>query len=87
MMRTLLEKAGLPLRKGETAIIPILTGSAEKALTFAKNCRSQGILLSAIRPPSVPVGTARIRLTVTAAHSREEIEKAAEIMTNIWRKI
>lgn len=87
LMRILLEKAGLPLIKGETAIIPILTGSAGKALTFAKNCRSQGILLSAIRPPSVPVGTARIRLTVTAAHSREEIEEAAEIMIKIWSKI
>lgn len=87
LMRSLLEKAGLPIVNGCTPIIPILTGSSQKALNFAKLCRENGIMLSAIRPPSVPEGTSRIRLTVTAAHSQEEIEKSALIMKEIWRKI
>ena len=44
-----------------------------------------GILLSAIRPPSVPVGTSRIRLTVTAMHTKEEMKKAAAILIRHWR--
>lgn len=87
LMRSLLEKDGLPIVNGSTPIIPILTGSSQKALNFAKLCRENGIMLCAIRPPSVPEGTSRIRLTVTAAHSQEEIEKSALIMKEIWRKI
>lgn len=87
LMRELLEKANLPIVKGETPIIPIIVGDAEKALEFAKKCREKGILLCAIRPPSVPVGTSRIRLTVTASHTEEELKKSAEIIEEIWRKL
>ncbi len=87
LMRSLLEEAGLPIVQGSTPIIPILTGSSQKALKFASLCREAGVMLCAIRPPSVPEGTSRIRLTVTAAHSQEEIEKSALIMKEIWRKI
>lgn len=87
LMRFLLEEAGLPIVQGSTPIIPILTGSSQKALKFASLCREAGVMLCAIRPPSVPEGTSRIRLTVTAAHSQEEIEKSALIMKEIWRKI
>lgn len=87
LMRSLLEEAGLPIVQGSTPIIPILTGSSQKALKFASLCREAGVMLCAIRPPSVPEGTSRIRLTVTAAHSQEEIEKSTLIMKEIWRKI
>ena len=87
LMRSLLEDAGLPIVKGVTPIIPILVGSSEKALAFASACREKGVMLCAIRPPSVPEGTSRIRLTVTAAHSKEEIEESALIMKEIWRRI
>lgn len=87
LMRSLLEEACLPIVQGSTPIIPILTGSSQKALKFASLCREAGVMLCAIRPPSVPEGTSRIRLTVTAAHSQEEIEKSALIMKEIWRKI
>ncbi|MBR1614936.1 MAG: pyridoxal phosphate-dependent aminotransferase family protein [Treponema sp.] len=87
LMRGLLEKSGLPVVGGTTPIIPILTGDSEKALSFSSKCRSRGVMLCAIRPPSVPEGTSRIRLTVTAAHTTEEIEESAAIMKEIWRKI
>ena len=87
LMRKLLEEAGLPLVKGTTPIIPIVLGETEKALFFSKECLKNGILLSAIRPPSVPEGTSRIRLTVTAAHSEKEIRDCAKIISELWRKL
>ena len=87
LMRNLLEEAGLPLVKGPTPIIPIVLGETEKALLFSSECLKNGILLSAIRPPSVPAGTSRIRLTVTAAHSEKEIRDCAKIISELWRKL
>ena len=87
LMRNLLEEAGLPLVKGTTPIIPIVLGETEKALFFSSECLKNGILLSAIRPPSVPQGTSRIRLTVTAAHSEKEIRDCAKIISELWRKL
>ena len=87
LMRKLLEEAGLPLVKGTTPIIPIVLGETEKALSFSSECLKNGILLSAIRPPSVPEGTSRIRLTVTAAHSEKEIRDCAKIISELWRKL
>lgn len=87
LMRNLLEGAGLPLVKGTTPIIPIVLGETEKALFFSSECLKNGILLSAIRPPSVPEGTSRIRLTVTAAHSEKEIRDCAKIISELWRKL
>lgn len=87
LMRNLLEDAGLPLVKGTTPIIPIVLGETEKALFFSSECLKNRILLSAIRPPSVPEGTSRIRLTVTAAHSEKEIRDCAKIISELWRKL
>ena len=67
---------------GDTSILPIVLGEEEKALAYAKACQDRGVLLSAIRPPSVPVGTSRIRLTVTAAHTEEELELAAAALSS-----
>ena len=52
----------------------------EKTLAYASRCIEEGILLSAIRPPTVPAGTSRIRLTVTAAHTKEELDRAVAVM-------
>ena len=84
MKRKLLE-AGIPSLPGDTSIIPIVIGDEKKTMAYAKACQEEGILLSAIRPPTVPQGTSRIRLTVTAAHTREELDKAAEVMKKYWK--
>lgn len=85
-MRSRLAAAGMNVAFGEMPIIPILVGDEEQAMDYAAACRNEGILLSAIRPPSVPMGTSRIRLTVTAAHTRKELEQAATIMIRRWRR-
>ncbi|MBP2635319.1 MAG: bioF [Firmicutes bacterium] len=77
-MRELLRAAHLPILAGETPIIPILVGEAETAVRLTEELKQQGIILTAIRPPTVPAGTSRLRLTVTAAHKREELAWAAE---------
>ncbi|MBR6060882.1 MAG: 8-amino-7-oxononanoate synthase [Spirochaetales bacterium] len=87
LMRNMLTEADLPIINGTTPIIPILCGEESRTLKLAQLCREDGILLSAIRPPSVPVGSSRIRLTVTAAHSAEEIQTAANIIIKNWRRL
>ena len=79
-MKEKLTEAGIPFLPGDTSIIPIVMGREEAAMEYAARCRERGILLSAIRPPSVPAGTSRIRLTVTAAHTREELDRAVKVM-------
>lgn len=67
-------RLGLPLASSDTAIQPLLVGADSDALAFSERLAGQGILVSAIRPPTVPEGTARLRITLTAAHSREQID-------------
>ena len=81
--KTLKEKlaeAGIPVEPSDTPIIPIILSEEEKTLAYASRCIEEGILLSAIRPPTVPAGTSRIRLTVTAAHTKEELDRAVAVM-------
>lgn len=86
-MKKKLQEAGIPVLPGDTSIIPIVIGEEKKTLAYAKACQEDGILLSAIRPPTVPEGTSRIRLTVTAAHTREELDKAADVMKKHWNSV
>ena len=58
----------------DTPIFPILIGSNEDTLTVSDYLYKAGIIGTAIRPPTVPVGESRIRLTVTAAHNKEQID-------------
>lgn len=87
LMRELLTAAGLPVVPGETPIIPVMVGSADLTSEFARKLSEQGILVSGIRPPTVPQGESRLRVTVTAAHSREQLEKAAEAIIKTWREL
>lgn len=83
-LRDALTAEGLPLLPGDTPILPIMCGEEDRAASLARACREEGLLLSAIRPPSVPRGTSRIRLTVTAAHTAEDIDRAAAILIRRW---
>lgn len=85
LMRGLLKQSDLKIIDGITPIIPIITGDSKTAIKLASYCHDNGILLCPIRPPSVPEGTSRIRLTVTAAHSEKEIQKAAAVIKKFMR--
>jgi len=70
--------AGYEIMGSESPIIPIRTGSVENTLRIAKHLSEQGILAPAIRPPTVK--ESRIRITVTAAHTHEDIERLIEAL-------
>lgn len=65
--------AGFNLLPSHTAIQPLVIGDSEKALRISASLKQQGIWLSAIRPPTVPQGSARLRITLSAAHQSEDI--------------
>jgi len=68
------QQLGLNLLPSTTAIQPLLIGDAQQALHISEQLRSAGILVSAIRPPTVPAGTSRLRITLSAAHSVDQID-------------
>ena len=87
LMRKLLNDAGLNIVDGETPIIPIIVGPADLANRLSEKLKKEGILISAIRPPSVPKEMSRLRLTIMATHTKEEIEFTANTIIKIWNKL
>jgi 8-amino-7-oxononanoate synthase len=71
-------RAGLP--EPASPIVPVVLGAAEAALEASRLLEEHGFLVVAIRPPTVPAGTARLRLTFTAQHPDDEIERLAELV-------
>ena len=67
----------MPLAESSTPIQPVLLGGAATALAVQGQLRSAGFHVVAIRPPTVPPGTARLRVTLTAAHSEEQVASLA----------
>ena len=66
---------GLPLADSPTPIQPIMAGSTARALAWGEALQSAGILVTAIRPPTVPQGTARLRVTLSAAHTDADLDR------------
>jgi 8-amino-7-oxononanoate synthase len=67
----------LNLPEAQSPIVPILIGAADKALKASQDLEDQGFLVVAIRPPTVPKDTARLRVAFTAAHSEDDIARLA----------
>ena len=76
--RTFTRKAGLP--EAQSPIVPIVLGSATAALAASRRLEQEGFLVVAIRPPTVPQGTARLRFAFTAGHPDAEIERLADLV-------
>jgi 8-amino-7-oxononanoate synthase len=73
-------KAGLagtcwPLLPSDTAIQPLVIGANDAAMAVARALESEGLLVPAIRPPTVPAGTARLRISLSAAHTDEDVAR------------
>lgn len=66
---------GLPLLDSFTPIQPLILGDAARALHISQHLRDQGFLISAIRPPTVPEGTARLRITFSAEHEEHHVDR------------
>ena len=74
-LRNGLVAAGYPPSDSETAIVPLLLGSADAALALEARLREADILSRAIRPPTVPEGTARIRFNLIATHTTDDVDR------------
>ena len=81
-MHNALQSLGIP-SSDDTPIFPIIIGSNEDTLEASRLCEREGIILSGIRPPTVPVNTGRLRLTVTAAHTEEELDKVIQVLQRL----
>ena len=69
---------GLPLMVSNSAIQPLKVGDATQATAMSQTLRERGLLIGAIRPPTVPSGTSRLRITLSAAHSPQQVDRLLE---------
>ena len=78
---------GLPwsLMESSTAIQPLMIGDNQAALDISVALRERGIWVAAIRPPTVPVGTARLRITLSAAHTVSDVDRLIEALYELAR--
>lgn len=71
---------GLTLMASDTPIQPLLIGDNDKAMAMSRALLKQGILISAIRPPTVPEGSARLRITFSAAHREVDVDQLLTVL-------
>jgi 8-amino-7-oxononanoate synthase len=78
------QQLGLPIMASESAIQPLLVGEADRATQLSVQLRQRGLLIGAIRPPTVPAGTSRLRITLSAAHSESQVDQLLEHLGQCW---
>jgi 8-amino-7-oxononanoate synthase len=77
---------GLPLMPSTSPIQPLLAGRAYRAVDWSRRLEQKGILVTAIRPPTVPEGGARLRITLSAAHTLEQVDRLLEALAELPRE-
>lgn len=75
------EQLGLPCGASMSPIQPLIVGDEKRALAISSALMEQGIWVTAIRPPTVPIGTARLRITFSAAHSVSDVDRLLEALS------
>ena len=78
------KQLGLPLMDSMTPIQPLMLRSSEGALSMSQKLAQQGLLVSAIRPPTVPQNSARLRITFSAAHEQSDIDRLLIALDELW---
>jgi glycine C-acetyltransferase len=86
-MRAGLEGAGFTIKPGPTPILPVMLGDAALATRMADELLGRGIYAIGFSYPVVPVGQARIRLQVSAAHTEEQIDQAIAAFRDVGRQL
>jgi len=85
--RTELRKAAFDVAENEAPIISIVVGAPDLAVAFSNRLMERNIFVSAIRPPTVPAGTSRLRISIMATHTREDLLKALNHIKEIGREL
>jgi 8-amino-7-oxononanoate synthase len=80
VLRQSLSAEGLDVGASRSQIVPVLVGDARRALALCERALDGGVYAQAIRPPTVPPGTSRLRLTVMANHRADELQRAATVI-------
>lgn len=75
--------SALNLPEAQSAIVPVILGDAARAMAASKALEQDGFLVIAIRPPTVPAGTARLRVTFTAGHSEADVARLADAIAKL----
>ena len=78
-----LSDSGLDTGMSETPITPIMVGDAHRAVEYSRSLFEDGLLATAIGFPTVPEGKARVRTIVTATHTRQQLDRAVEILSRV----
>jgi 7-keto-8-aminopelargonate synthetase-like enzyme len=74
---------GVPIVRSDTQIVPIMVGDNQRAVDLSEALLAEGLIVTAIRPPTVPEGTARLRFSVTLGHGEEDLRAAAELVARV----
>jgi 8-amino-7-oxononanoate synthase len=80
VLRESLQAEGLPVAEQPTQIVPVIVGDANEAVRASERALEKGVFAQAIRPPTVPAGSSRLRLAVMASHTRSELRDAARVL-------
>ena len=84
-LRDRLAEHGIDTSASSTQIIPVIVGEAERALDLSAALAAEGLLASAIRPPTVPQGTSRLRIVLRASHTREDVDQLLDALVRQLR--
>ena len=80
VLREALAESGMTVPDGQSPIVPLIVGEADAAVAASDRALEHGIFAPAIRPPTVPAGTSRLRLAVMASHTKTELREAAAVL-------
>jgi 8-amino-7-oxononanoate synthase len=86
-LRANLRRAGIPVAEGSAQIVPVLIGDAARALAIGQLLQSAGFDVRAIRPPTVPPGTARLRVAVNASLSELLLDRFVETLASAMKEV
>lgn len=82
-----IRQLGFDTLESETPIIPIRIGSSEKAMAFSRALLENGVYVTAIRPPTVPKDSARLRITLMASHTKAQIDQLLEQLSTTGKQL
>jgi glycine C-acetyltransferase/8-amino-7-oxononanoate synthase len=87
IMREALAGQGMATGDSTTQVLPLVVGAADDAVRVCERALEKGIFAQAIRPPTVPEGSSRLRLAVMATHTRTELQEAAQVLAASMRAV
>ncbi len=82
-----LDSLGFDTMGSETPIIPVFIGDTGKTMEFSRRLLEEGVFVSGIRPPTVPEGKSRLRATVMANHSHDDLDMAIDAFSKVGREL